>query len=36
MYSFVVDSFAEPLSKYIDTSMVYYEAVVVVIGFIAL
>jgi len=36
VYSFVVDSFAEPLSKYIDTSMVYYEAVVVVIGFISL
>lgn len=36
VYSFIVDSFSEPLSKYIDTSMVYYEAVIVVIGFISL
>lgn len=36
VYSFVVDSFAEPLSKYIDSSMVYYEAVIVVIWFISL
>ena len=36
VYSFIVDSFAEPLSKYIDTSMVYYEAVIVVIWFISL
>ncbi len=36
LYSFVVDSFSEPFSKYIDSSMVYYEAVIVVIWFISL
>lgn len=36
VYSFIVDSISEPLSKYIDTSMVYYEAVIVVIWFISL
>lgn len=35
-YSFIVDSFSEPLSQYIDTEMVYYEAVIVVIWFISL
>ncbi len=36
IYSFIVSSFEKPLSAYIDTSMVYYEAVIVVIWFISL
>lgn len=36
VYSFVVSSFAPSLSHYIDTSILYYEAVIVIIWFIAL
>lgn len=36
VYSFIVSAFDEVLSMYINTETVYYEAVIVVIGFIAL
>lgn len=36
IYSFIVTAFADTLKPYLDTELVYYEAVIVVIGFIAL
>lgn len=36
IYSFIVSAFADILKPYIDTEIVYYEAVIVVIWFIAL
>lgn len=36
LYSFVVTAFEVPLAAYVDTKVVFYESVIVVIGFIAM